>query len=80
MYDDKISLVIRFMGGLLPHFEVTIFFGKNPPRFRRGKKRNTSNRFFIEPKWKVVKKSKIKSAYDTQNLVIGTHGTVARKI
>ena len=31
-----------------------------PRRFRKGKKRITSNRFFIESKWKLPKKSKIK--------------------
>ena len=62
IYDDILTPVIRFMGGLLPNFlrhvtvSLKIFFHFFPPRFRRGKKRNTSNRFFIESKWKLPKK------------------------
>ena len=70
MYDDILTIVIRFIGG---GFTTALlrsrdgqrrdFFSKFfPLRFRRGKNRNTSNRFFIESKWKLPKNQKQKSA------------------
>ena len=60
VYDDILTVVIRFMGGLLPQIYRRFFFKLFPPRFGRGKKRNTSNSFFIETKWKLPKKPKTK--------------------
>ena len=69
IYDDILTIVIRFMGR---GFTIALlrsrdsqpedFFFRNFFHQDLGeeKKRNTSNRFFIESKWKLPKKSKTK--------------------